>query len=391
VRRQTFVLVAVTLLAAACARGGSGSGSDLQVIPLEGDVFLLEGSERTILEEPKEIDLGTVVGTGGSGRALLKLPLGQSVELAPNTKLRLVGPDETELMGGRILTGAPEGLSVTAGAAQIQGAGGFFRLDRYVGAMRLGVYSGSATVHGWDGRVGALEQIGVAAGIVPEAPVPLRVDPSDRWDVRRLGSAIRVGLSLEDLQRGLGAELQTATAETIARLLPRGLPPEGASRHLQRVSRSEALVAAMVAMQAARRDGLPSLDALRDVVRLRELGASWIVVVATWQLYTDAILNALSRITDLIARTLIPVVATSGSDSAATGTGGAGAGDTGSQTDTGTDSNTGGGGGGGGDGGGGGGGDDGGGGDTCSSEVDCAVQDVIDEVGGGVGDGLGLG
>jgi hypothetical protein len=323
------------------------------------------------------------------------LPLGQAVELAPESSLRVTGDDETELLTGQVLAGAPAGLTVSSGAAEVSGSGGFFRLDRYVGAMRLGVYSGSATVHGWDGRLTALKQVGVAAGIVPEAPVPLQVDPSDPWDVRRLRKAIQVGVSLDDLQRGLSAELQGADPETISRVLPQGLPSEDAKRYFQRVSLSEALVAAMVAIQAARRDALSSLDALREVVRLRELGASWIVVVAQWQLYTDAILNGLARITDLIARTLIPVVATGGTDAAiggatstSTSTGdGSGTGGTGSQTDTGTgtggDDNTGGSGNDGGDG-------DGGDQPSCGSEVECAVEDVIGEA-GGVGDGLGIG
>jgi hypothetical protein len=404
VKRNTILLVAVALLAGACARGGPGAGDELRVIPLEGDVFVLDGGEKTSIDEAEELGLGAVVATGDSGRALVDLPLGQAVELAPESSLRVTGDDETELLTGQVLAGAPAGLTVSSGAAEVSGSGGFFRLDRYVGAMRLGVYTGSATVHGWDGRLTALEQVGVAAGIVPEAPVPLQVDPSDPWDVRRLRKAIQVGVSLDDLQRGLGAELQGgAGPDTISRVLPQGLPAEDAKRYLQRVSSSEALVAAMVAIQAARRDPLSSLDALREVVRLRELGASWIVVVARWQLYTDAILNGLARITDLIARTLIPVVATGGTDAtiggAATTTssgGGSGTGGTGSQTGTDTGGNTDGGntdggdGGGGDDGGGGGGGGGGGDRDPCASEVECAVQDVIGEA-GGVGDGLGIG
>jgi hypothetical protein len=396
VKRKSVSLLAVALLAGACARGGPGASDELRVIPLEGDVFVLDGEERTSIDEADELDLGAVVATGDSGRALVDLPLGQAVELAPESSLRVTGDDETELLTGQVLAGAPAGLTVSSGAAEVSGSGGFFRLDRYVGAMRLGVYSGSATVHGWDGRLTALKQVGVAAGIVPEAPVPLQVDPSDPWDVRRLRKAIQVGLSLDDLQRGLGAELQGgADSETISRVLPQGIPAQDSKRYLDRVSPSEALVAAMVAIQAARLDALSSLDALREVVRLRELGASWIVVVAQWQLYTDAILNGLARITDLIARTLIPVVATGGTDAAiggatstSTSTGdGSGTGGTGSQTDTGTgtggDDNTGGSGNDGGDG-------DGGDQPSCGSEVECAVEDVIGEA-GGVGDGLGIG
>jgi hypothetical protein len=153
-----------------------------------------------------------------------------------------------------------------------------------------------------------------------------------------------------------------------------------------------------VAIQAAREGGTSTLSALQEVVGLRELGASWIIVVARWELYTRAILTALSRVAGLIASQLVPVVATGGTDSDATtnapgSSGGTTSGGTtspggsSSPPDGGTDPGDGGTdpGDGGTDPGGGGGGDR----PTCGSDVECAVEDVVGET-GGLTDDLGL-
>ena len=398
-RTKAIWLTVVALLAGACARGGAG-GDGPRVVPLGGEVFLLDGDERTSVDQAEDIAPGTTVGTGEDGSARVVLTEGRAVELGPESTLRVESLSSTELLTGRALVAAPSGLEVTSGAARIEGSGDF-RLDRYVGALRLGVYAGSATVQGWDGRVSSLEQVGVAAGIVPKAPVPLQVDPSDAWDSRKLGDAIDIGRELDDLQRGLRPQLAGDASPTVlAGVLPPAFPTKASEGRFGGVQPAEALVAAMVALQAAREQGGSILSTLRQVLALRELGASWIIVVARWELYTEAILTGLARISALMASILVPVVAGGGTDApappASTGapvTGGtSGPVSSAPSTDTGDS----GGGGtvdqppddGGGTGGGGTGGGGSGGGEACGTEVECAVDDVIGET--GLDDALGL-
>jgi hypothetical protein len=394
VTRKTIALVAVALLGAGCARSGPG-GDDLTVVPLEGDVFLLDGDDRKSVERVEPVGPGAIVETGDEGRARVVLADGRAVELALRSALRVDSVSSTDLLKGKALIEAPSPVTVTSGAARISGSGAF-RIDRFVGALRVGVYAGGATVQGWDGRVASLEQVGVAAGIVPEAPLPLQVDPSDAWDARKLGDAIDLGLELEDLQRGLKPQLDAdATPATLAGVLPAAFPSKGSEPHLRGVEPSEALVAAMLAIQAAREGDISTLRALQAVIGLRELGASWIIVVARWELYTRAILTALARVAGLIASQLVPVVATGGTDAGSAGPGPSGgttsggtttSGGSSSPPDGGTDP---------GDGGtdpGDGGTDPGdGGGDppTCGSDVECAVEEVIGET-GSLTDDLGL-
>jgi hypothetical protein len=251
VRTRTIWLVAVALLASACA-GSGPAGDDPRVVPLDGYVFLVEGDDRTTIDGPEDIAPGSTIGTGDDGRARVVLGDGRALELAPKSLLRVESLSSTELLSGQALATAPAGLEVSSGAARIEGTGDF-RLDRYVGALRLGVYSGSATVEGWDGRVSSLEQVGVAAGIVPRAPIPLQVDPSDAWDSRKLGDAIDLGRELDDLQRGLRPQLDGNTPpRVLVGVLPRAFPAKASESRLRGVDPAEGLVAAMVALQAAR-------------------------------------------------------------------------------------------------------------------------------------------
>jgi hypothetical protein len=393
-RTKIVAIVCLAMLAGACAR--SGSGGALRIVPLGGDVFVVHGSEESPVTEPQELSVGDSIRTGPGGMAFVEFPGDRAVELAPSTELAIPAADRSELAHGRALFHAPDGMTVASGPAQIEGTGEYFRVDRYVGALRLGVYSGSASIEGWDGRVPSLHQVGVSAGIVPEPPRPLDLDPRDRWDRRLLGDAMDLGDALTDIARGLASQLRPrAEAVPLESVLPQRFPARGAQSELRSVPVADGLVAAMVALQAARADDRSPLQVLRDVVRLRQLGAEWSIVVARWALLRSGVLAALSRITDVIASILVPSLGSVGSPSGSTASGGPGgvggaAGGSGGGSSSSPPSS-------------GGTGSEpppSGGGDpdppeeppvnppppppTCGSQIECAVEDVLDGAPGGL-------
>ena len=391
-RTKIAAIICLAMLAGACARTGSGDG--LRIVPLDGEVYVVRGSEESLVTDPQELAIGDSIRTGPGGMAFVEFPGKRTVELAPSSELAIAGADRSELPEGEALFQAPDGMTVASGAAEIEGAGGYFRVDRYVGALRLGVYSGSVTIEGWDGRVPSLHEVGVSAGIVPDPPRPLTLDPGDRWDRRLLGDAMALGAELTDIARGLASQLRPGVgAVPLERVLPQRFPARGAESELRSFPVADGLVAAMVALQAARADDRSPLQVLRDILRLRDLGAEWSIVVARWQLLGGGVLAALSRITDLVASILVPAVGSVGSPpgptaSGSTGgtTGGSGGGTSSSPSSpggTGTQPPP-----------------SGGGGPdpseeptgnpppppppppTCGSQVECAVQDVLDGASG---------
>jgi hypothetical protein len=391
-RKLTLWLVAATLVAGGCARPGPEQVSHPRLDPLDGPVQVLRDGEVMAAAEPMDLEPGDVVRTGLGGRALLRFPGGQFVEVAPDGELS-VGDSGPELLTGSALVRAAAGLSVQVGDIAVRGERALYRLDREV-SLRVGVYDGGVSLpgSGFEGQVPRLREAVVTAGIVARQPGPLSLDPRDPWDTRLLGGAIDLGLDLEQLEAGLARQLPSRRArDTLEAVLPRTLSARKALSVIRGVSPAGGLVASVVAARLAAANAMPALSALRRVIEELRLGASWSVVVAQWEVARGALLAALDRVSELVVRVLAPPTPreTAASNGSAAGSTGGGFTSTGTSGTTSTTSGGGGSSGGSPPGGGGGGG---GGGDPepppppeCTDLVQCTVEGII-----GGDDGLGL-
>ena len=395
---RTLTLVTVLAVAAAgCARSGDDAGSGPRVLPLAGQVTLAQGGESVLLDEETALEPGAVVATEESGRALVSLGAGQSVELGPRAEVRLDGFSEPELTRGSVLarTG-PTGLQVRSGDAALEGRSAIFRVDRGF-STTLAVYRGEASVIGSGvAPVSALRQATVVAGgDVPRGPRPLEVRLNDPWDIRLLGPAIDAGIELVKLERGLTPQLAGEDgAATVASILADDFPARALGDALEQLGAAEAVIAAEVAREAAELTASPLSFVLQQVSDLRLEGAHWIVVVAQWEIIGDALFLELGQLAGLLARRVAPPPAATllgGSSGGGSGGGPVGqsggtsdgtTGTDGTSTDTTTDTTT-------EDGSsseGGGGGGEGGGSSPpppgCQNPVDCAVDDLVGELEG---------
>lgn len=361
-------IVLVTLLAGACGRGAE-SGSGVRLSAMGGDVQVQHDDVWRTVTGPISLARGDLVKTGKPGRALVELPTG-TLELRPETEVRMGAVPE--LNTGSVLARSVSGLAVGVGDVRVEADKALYRLDRSF-SVRVGVYGGEVALpgSGWGGTVGPLRQVGVVAGAVPRGPVALQVDPSDPWDDRILGQAIEIGGSLERYQQGLADQLPSGGGkEAVARVVQLDAQAvlAGVSDRASASRLSEAVVAWVVASTAA-----PARKAaFREVMALRDLGASWIVVAAEWQL-ARSVVEALLQVTGLLSRA-------AASSPAATGSGAGAGGDLPGSTG-GTQ-----------DGGPGGGGSVGGPTEPpplpppdCTDLINCTVEDVLDlDVGDGV-------
>lgn len=307
-RLASFALA--TLAAAACVRTSADGPDGLRVVPLGGDVRLVQGDDPLSVEGTEALEPGDMVVTGAGGRARLELGLGQSLELAPKAAVEVGGVGLAEVMEGSVLARAEgSGLSLRAGDAEIEGRGSVFRVDRGF-SVTLAVYRGEAAVPGSGvPPVPAFRQMTVVAGgSVPRGAQPLVVRPDDPWDVRLLGPFIDLGLRLVDLQRGLGRQLPPDLGpQAVADVLGRVFSPSAVEVLSERdVSAAEALVAAVVSEEAARVGGLPLLAAWEQIVDLRLEGAHWIVVLASSGVVGATLIEQLSRLSGLLSRFTAP-------------------------------------------------------------------------------------
>ena len=303
--RRIISLVLVALAATACVRAPGEGAGDLRVVPLAGDVRLIRGEEPALVDEVEGVQPGDLVTTGLGGRARLELGSARSVELAPGAEVLVGGLGLADVVEGSVLARAGDpGISVRAGDAEIEGQGSVFRVDRGF-SVRLAVYRGEAAVPASGvPAVPALRELTVVAGgSVPRGPRPLAVDPNDRWDAHLLGPFIDLGLRLVDLQQGLGR--QGLSERAVADLLAGELPEEAVTA-LRAVPGAEALVAAMVALEATGAGEEELLTVLREILDLRFQGAHWIVVLAQWGVVGTALIEELGRLTSLLAEVVTP-------------------------------------------------------------------------------------
>jgi hypothetical protein len=391
-KRAWMWMALLAVLGAACARS-EASAVEARLIPLAGEILVGDGQVLKPVTKESDLREEVLVRTGEDGRALLELAGDRTLEMAPDTEVRLDdGGDRPTLVTGSALATGERGLAVGVDrSVEVQSTGGVYRLDQDAGSLRVGVYQGSVLIpgSGWSGTLLPLHQAVVTSSSVPEPPRPLQVDPRDAWDVRMIGEAIDVGLGLETLQRGLRSQLADRGAHRlVAGVLPEDLPRGRAMPILRKADPAESVVAAVVASRAAADTEDSPLSLLSKVLDLRGDGASWIVVVAQWELAQARLLQALGRVATDIARLILPAVTGSDGGSASPSTGG-------SSSPSASPS--------GGGGGGGGGGSDGDQsnnddpppppppppppqcGDNGETQAECLVNDVLG------GDGLGLG
>ena len=380
--KHLLVTVAtVGLLASACARSAP-SGLPGRVVPLDGKIQMLEEGKWEPVSETLDLERGARIRAGQGGRARIDLPGQRSLELAPQTEVRLPRADAPELLAGSVLAQAGSPMDISVNRTTVVAQDGMIRIDSAF-SVRVAVYRGSATLPGtgWSTPLTSLQQIGVTAGVVTRAPRPIEVDATNIWDLRLMGQAIDIGSGLFRQETGLTAQLTGPdVSAAILDVLADSLPAAELTSLLEVFAPAEVVIAALIATTSERAD--PSTT-LQEILALRTAGAAWIVIAEAFGL-DRGVLGSITQFAGKVAAEVRQRgderaerarsgAATRGRSGAASGGGGGGSAGTGSS---------------GGGGGGGGGGKNGGGGPgptdpSCSGELACAIESVIGD--GGLG------
>lgn len=325
--KRVLSLPLLVLALGACARAPAPEAGELRIVPLSGAVSFVDGDDTTVLDEVMNVEAGVALRTGLDGRARVEFPGGASMELAPNASIRLHETDPEVSRGSVLVRTGGSGVSLHAGAAEIEATGAEFRVERQTSVI-LGVYSGEAALPGAGVVVPSLRQATVLGdGSISGALEPLDVKANNLWDIQFLGKAIDVGFQLLNLERGLTRQLPRGEEErAVSAALRRDFSPAAIRAAIQELGNAaEAVVAAVVAREIERIDGGSRARILADVVDLQALGNNWIVIVAEWGLAeaADALLDQLGELAVSIAQSVAPPEAPAPSQaSASAGTGG---------------------------------------------------------------------
>jgi hypothetical protein len=175
--------------------GHGGASRDLKAARVTGDVTVqAPGEDARALREGDTIRAGSGVHTGKDSSVRLEGGAGRAIELAGDTQATIVSAGDVSLDVGSALGESGEGtLSFDSRGVGVAVGDGTARLERLLGVLRVGVYSGKTRVDlgGRGVDVPAYRELDFAGGIpVDRVPRPLTLSASDQWDRRLLGDVI---------------------------------------------------------------------------------------------------------------------------------------------------------------------------------------------------------
>lgn len=271
-------LALVALFAGACRSTPSPDEVAGRLVPIDGRVELFRDGTWEPVSEASDVAIGERVRTGDDGWALLKLFRGGTLEIAPGGSVMLSRIPDVEK--GHVLAEGVLSLGLDGDELEVGGEDAVIRVDKTTG-VRLAVYRGEATLplSVSEAPVHSLEQAYFSAGRLTRAPVPIALRTNDRWDVRFLGEFIDLGASLQQLQQGLDPQLEgkRATRAVVQVLSGRMSPVLLSTLLASELSHAEVVLVAVLASAG----GVAVEPVLREIIDLRDAGASW-EVIAGW-------------------------------------------------------------------------------------------------------------
>ncbi len=194
--------------------GDAGEFGAMEVQALsDGGVQIHRGNSIIeVGESPEALEPQDVVVTTRKGLAQLNLESEERTAfLRENTRLRIRSTTIVEVQQGHVLasaTDAPMEVRFDDVTARLSSA--LFRVDRGFGSTRAASYSGSVSLDSpGEERVELprLFEVDIAAGDLPTAAVPYRLDPDDAWDIEYLNDAVVLSQQLEGLAGGFARQV----------------------------------------------------------------------------------------------------------------------------------------------------------------------------------------
>lgn len=282
---KLVLCAALALAGTSCiGRGRNDAGGGLRAVQVTGAVIVQPaGQAARPLREGDGIAPGSIVKTGKDARVRLSTDGKQAIELAPETEATIRGAGGVSLDRGSALGEAgSRSLSFDSGGIGVQIASGAARLERLLGTLRVGVYSGAARVSllGRGVDVPAYRELFFAGGIpVERSPKPLQLNAADPWDRRLLGDVLELDRELAQFGRGFNSEFgaQAAAPVFFVNFVP--VPQAVATVAAAPVGTSAAdkLIGLVFAQQIAQRDGNPAhvRTLFNALIAERRAGATW--------------------------------------------------------------------------------------------------------------------
>ncbi len=211
-KKLAIPLVMVVLVAGACWSLGSDDVlADMEIRRDSGKVFVHRGDEViSVGDERLPLELNDVIKTGGKGFATLRLEDKRELKMQPAAQVIVDSAQSIESEQGSVLVDSPVPISVTFADTRAHSSDAVFRIDNGFGSARTATYSGRVELASAGQarlEIEPLFEATVAAGDLPPATEPYRLDESDPWDLDLLQKVVRLEDELNLLRKGFTRQL----------------------------------------------------------------------------------------------------------------------------------------------------------------------------------------
>ena len=383
VRNSIAALLALFVMSGVACSVGESELEAMTLRPLAGQVEIHRGNEVINVTADEALEPQDVVVTGKDGLATLQLEEDNTVTMTRNTRLRIRTTSSVEGEEGSLIAqGAGETMKVLFDGVEAKLSDATLRLDRGFGSSRAASYDGTVQLSApgeADLALRTLYEVDVAAGDLPDAPSPYELDLQDALDQDYLAEVITLTRNLELRANGFSRQLGGARPSLAGFSGLVGKPNVSFVKGYLSRPPADLLVAFTIATNDEKLGLENSFERAFD---LRDQGSRWGVAATIMEVEPQALVAQLDR---LILGTGVLADGTGGSadftfasaagDAVPSGDAPGSDGDTpdtitGDTGNVGSDGN-----------------DDGNGSidgsgdsDDCENTVDCAVQDVEDEL-----------
>lgn len=263
-----------------------------------GAVSVLRGGETLAVDGTLDLEPLDVVMTQARSTAVFNLEGDRSIELAPESRARILGASGIGLEGGSAFADADDQLRVAVGEILVTNSvgGAVFRLDR-ASSVRTGVYEGRVQVAVPGERTLQIPRlheasVPIAAPDVPLQPSPYGLVNADEWDARELGNVIHLDEQLRATASGLADQFGNARPPLA---YYRGVAGTKVDFMRKYVTRSPANL--IVALTVAKGSPSRSLGGgFKEALDLFDQGARWGVAAAIMKAKPGRLLASLDAL-----------------------------------------------------------------------------------------------
>ena len=217
-RHYLSILLALAVLAGVAGTiyvRDSAEFGDMEVLAVRGEVSIHRGNEVIPVGTSGEsIEPQDVVVTGKSSLAKVNLEDNRKLTMQGSGRLRIKSDTVVEAQEGSLVAQATDApMEVLFDDVTARLSNGQLRIDRGFGSARAASYVGKVRLESpGEPRIELteLEQVDVAAGDLPEAPVPYRLDLGDALDRSFLNDVVTLNHELDLLANGFARQVGNA-------------------------------------------------------------------------------------------------------------------------------------------------------------------------------------